>query len=91
MGHLHDTKNERRNKHFNYKERLRIEVMNKEKLGTLEISKAIGCSQRSVQRELKRGKVMQLESSTWIYYETYSADISQNRYEQENQSKGDYT
>ncbi|HHW46987.1 MAG TPA: IS30 family transposase [Clostridiaceae bacterium] len=88
MGHLHHINNERRNKHFTYKERLRIEVMHKEKLGTLEISKAIGCSQRSVQRELKRGKVTQLDSGTWIYYETYSADLSQNRYEQENQSKG---
>jgi IS30 family transposase len=88
MGHLYDTKNDRKNKHFTYRERLRIEIMHKEKIGTLEISKAIGCSQRSVQRELKRGKVTQLDSSTWNYYETYSADISQNRYEQGNQNKG---
>ena len=88
MGHLHNISKERRNKHFSYKERLRIEVMNKEKKSTLEISKEIGCSQRSVQRELKRGKVTQLEGTRWIYYETYCADRSQNRYDQESQSKG---
>lgn len=87
MGHLHDSKNERKNKHFTYKERLRIEVMHKAKRGTLEISETIGCSQRSVQRELKRGKVNQLNGTTWLYYETYSADISQNHYDQESQSK----
>ena len=88
MGHLHNTNNGRKNKHFTYRERLRIEVMHKEKQSTLKISQAIGCSQRSVQRELKRGKVRQLNGTKWIYYETYSADISQNRYEEEKQSKG---
>lgn len=88
MGHLHHNKVERKNKHFTYKERLRIEVMHKEKVGTLEIGEAIRCSQRSIQRELQRGKVTQLDGSTWIYYESYSADISQNRYEQLGQSKG---
>jgi IS30 family transposase len=88
MGHLHNTNNERKNKHFTYKERLRIEVMHRAKCGTLEISTVIGCSQRSVQRELKRGEVTQLDSNTWIYYKTYSADISQNHYDQECQSKG---
>lgn len=84
MGHLHHTKDGRKNKHFTYKERLRIEVMHKEKLGTKKISEAIGCSQRSVQWELKRGSVTQLNGSTWIYYESYSADIGHNRYERQN-------
>lgn len=88
MGHLHHIKNQRKNKHFTYKERLRIEIMHKERMGTLKISESIGCSQRSVQRELKRGKVTQLNGTTWLYYESYSADIAQNRYEQESQSKG---
>jgi IS30 family transposase len=87
MGHLHHIKNERKNKHFTYKERLRIEVMNKQKGGTLEISKAIGCSQRSIQRELKRGKVEQVTTAL-IYYETYCAEIGQNRYEHGSQVKG---
>ncbi len=88
MGHLHDINNERKRKHFTYKERLRIEVMYKEKVSTLKIAEAIGCSRRSIQRELRRGKVTQLDGRTWIYYESYSADISQNRYEQESQGKG---
>jgi transposase, IS30 family len=88
MGHLHNNKDQRKNKHFTYKERLRIEIMHKEKKGTLKISESIGCSQRSIQRELKRGKVTQLNGTTWFYYESYSADIAQNRYEQESQSKG---
>jgi transposase, IS30 family len=88
MGHEHHNKDGRKNKHFTYKERLRIEVMHKGKAGTMAISEAIGCSQRSIQRELKRGKVTQLDGATWVYYESYSADISQNRYEQFSQSKG---
>jgi transposase, IS30 family len=62
--------------------------MRKEKMGTLKISESIGCSQRSIQREFKRGKVTQINGSTWLYYESYSADIAQNRYEQQSQSKG---
>jgi IS30 family transposase len=88
MGHLHHIKDERKNKHFTYKERLRIEVMHKEKLGTKEISEAIGCSQRSIQRELKRGKVTLLNGHDWLYYESYSADMGQNRYERQRQGKG---
>jgi transposase, IS30 family len=88
MGQQHHNNDERKSKHFTYKERLRIEVMRKERADTTAISKAIGCSQRSIQRELKRGRVTQLDGETWIYYESYSADISQNRYEQLSQSKG---
>jgi IS30 family transposase len=88
VGHLHHNKDQRKNKHFTYKERLIIEIMRKGKMGTLKISEAIGCSQRSIQRELKRGKVTQLNGATWLYFESYSADISQNRYEQESQCKG---
>jgi IS30 family transposase len=88
LGHLHHIKDERKNKHFTYRERLRIEVMFKERKGTLAISEAIGCNQRSVQRELKHGKVKQINGTTWLYYDSYSAEIGQNRYERQSQGKG---
>ena len=88
MGQIDDSNKGRKRKHITYKERLRIEVMNKGKAGTKEISEAIGCSQRNIQRELGRGQVTQLEGSTWIYYKSYSADAGQNRYEQLSRGKG---
>jgi IS30 family transposase len=88
LGHLHHIKDERKNKHITYKERLRLEVMRKEHQGTLAISIAIGCCQRSIQRELLHGQVTQLDGSSWLYYKSYSADIGQNRYERQSQGKG---
>ncbi|MFO7636790.1 MAG: helix-turn-helix domain-containing protein [Clostridia bacterium] len=88
MGHLHCSTIERKNKHLTYKDRLSIETMNNEKKSTEEISKVIVCSRRTIQRELKKGRVTLLDGQTWIYYEGYSAEVAQNRYEENKQAKG---
>lgn len=88
MGHLHCSSNNRKNKYLTFTERIWIEVMYKDKKSTREISEAIGHSQRTVQRELKRGMVTQLDGSTWIYYETYSSDVAQNKHEERCAAKG---
>jgi transposase, IS30 family len=88
MGQVHLSRPGRKNKHLTYRERLRIEVMLKEKKGALEISKAIGCSRRTIEREKHRGKVTQFNGVHWIYYEIYSADAGQNCYERNGQGKG---
>lgn len=88
MEHIYHTKALRKNKHMTYSDRLLMEVLHKEKKATKEISEAIGVSQRTIQREMRRGAVQLLEGSTWIYYITYSADVGQNLYNRLGQNKG---
>lgn len=80
MGHQHCTGKSPRNKHLTYRDRLRIEIMRKEKKSTRDISEALKCSQRTIQREIQRGLVQQLNGSTWQYYDVYNADYAQNDY-----------
>lgn len=87
MGQLHFISAERKNKHLSYRERLRIEVMLKAKQGTKEISQAIGCSQRTVQREQQRGQIQQL-STALEYFHVYDADYAQNDYIGKHEGKG---
>ena len=47
------------------------------KQGTRAIAEVVGCSQRTIQRELERGRVQQLDVAAWLYYETYSAEKAQ--------------
>lgn len=87
MGHLHCNSKRKKNKHLDYKERLRIEVLHKEGKDTDEISKAIGCNQRTIQRELKRGEVV-LVTPLWEEYCSYGAEIAQNKYMGAMEGKG---
>jgi IS30 family transposase len=54
--------------------------MLKEKKRPCEIAEELACSKRTVEREIKRGQVQQLEGSTWLYKKVYSADVAQNDY-----------
>jgi len=87
MGHLHCSRGTHKNKHLNYRDRLRMEVLLKEKKGTLEISEAIGCSQRTVQRERRRGQVRLLNTHL-EQYQVYDADFAQNDYIKKHECKG---
>ena len=80
MGHLNYNKETRKNKHLTYRERLKVEIMLKGRKKTDEISREIGCSKRTIQRERKRGQVQQLRGETLEYYYRYDADVAQNRY-----------
>ena len=80
MGHQHCTVKLTKNKHLTYRDRLKIEVMLKEKKSSKEIATALSCSQLTVQREMQRGQVEQLNGYTWEYYAVYDADYAHNDY-----------
>jgi len=88
VGHQHCTVKSRKNKHLTYRERLRIEVMLKDKKNSKEIAAGLSCSQRTIQREIRRGMVQQLNGATWQYYRVYNADYAQNDYAGQRGSSG---
>lgn len=75
-------------KHLNYTERTQIERWyNIEKKTCTEIAKLLNKSVRTIQREIKRGKVKNLTSELIEIY-VYSADVSQQKYDYYIHSKG---
>lgn len=80
MGHQHCTVKSTKNKHLTYRDRLRIELMLKDKKNSKDIAIALSCSQRTIQREIHRGQVKQLNGATWQYYMVYNADCAHNDY-----------
>ena len=80
MGHQHCTVKSSKNKHLTYRDRLRIEVMLKEKKKSQEIAAVLSRSQRTIQREIHRGQVQKLNGATWQYYMAYDADVAHNDY-----------
>mgnify|MGYP000969146048 CR=1 FL=1 len=51
------------------------------------IAEAVGCSESTIRRELKRGRVKQLTSQL-TEYESYSADVAQQDYDYQASAKG---
>jgi len=47
----------------------------------------IGCSESTIRRELKRGRVLQL-STDWVEYKSYCADMAQRDYDYQATAKG---
>jgi IS30 family transposase len=80
VGHEHCNVKFAKNKHLKYRDRLRIEGMLKEKKKSQEIAEALACSKRTIEREIKRGQVQQLDGETWLYKMVYDADVAQNDY-----------
>lgn len=66
-------------KHLTWNERLQIEALVKAKLRPREIAEVIGCTVRTIYRELQRGACDLLDGTTYKTYRSYSAQISQNR------------
>lgn len=88
MGHTHCSGERKQYKHLTYRDRLRIEIYLREKQSSAEIAAKIGVSQRTIQREIKRGQVQQLNGATWEYYWRYDADVAQNGYRTRQEGKG---
>ncbi len=80
------TKN-RKGKHLNLKEREKIETLRKEKMSAAEIAVRIGCSKRTIERELKRGTVELLNSDLTTRME-YSSQVGQLEYDKRASAKG---
>lgn len=81
-----NTKN-RKGKHLNYEERIKIEALSKIGMKSEKIAKEIGCSGRTVRRELAKGRVELLNSDLTTRIE-YSADIGQNKHNYAATGKG---
>lgn len=64
-------------RHFRPDDRIAIQALYKAGHSQREIAKEIGCSQSSISRELKKGKVQQLDGATYIFYYTYDASTAQ--------------
>ena len=73
--------------HLKEKERYQIEALVKAKKAVKEIAEIIGCSRRTIEREMKRGKVVQL-TSEYEYVEVYKADVGQRVHEERAKNKG---
>ena len=96
MEQLNYSTNAKKFNHLNYNKRLQIEALYKAGNKPYEISKIIGYSKRTVEREIKRGKVKQRRAKYDYYgdirgyseYMTYSAEIAQQDYEVKSTAKG---
>ena len=75
-------------KHITYAERTMIERWhNKEKLSKREIANRLNKSERTIRREIKKGMTINLTSNL-EEIKVYSADISQQQYEENLRAKG---
>ncbi len=81
-----NTKNEK-GKHLTYEKRIKIEALSKAGMKSEEIGRQIGCSGRTVRRELQKGMVELLNSDLTTRKE-YSADIGQQKHEYAGTGKG---
>lgn len=87
MSHLNYTTKNRKGKHLNYEERIKIETLSKIGMKSEEIAKEIGCSGRTVRRELAKGRTKLLNSDLTTRVE-YSADIGQKKHDYAGTGKG---
>lgn len=77
----------RKGKHLKESEKYKIEALVKENMPSYEIAKRLGRDRRTIERELRRGRI-ELVDSEWIYKEMYCADVAQRRYEEAARNKG---
>ena len=77
----------KKKKHLNEKDRYQIEALLKAKKKAREIGEIIGCSKRTIEREIKRGEVTQL-TSEYEYVQLYKADAGQRVHEERARNKG---
>ena len=87
MGQENNTTKRRERKHLNYEERIKIEALYRAGLPVSDIMRQLGRSERTIERELAKGKVEQITSEL-VVYTTYSADVGQREYEKRGSAKG---
>lgn len=87
MSQLNDNTKRKKGKHLNYEERIKIETLSKIGLKSEEIAKQIGCSGRTIRRELAKGRTELLNSDLTTRTE-YSADIGQQKHDYAGTGKG---
>ena len=87
MAHLNNTTKNEKGKHLNYEKRIKIEALSKAGLKSEAIAQQIGCSGRTVRRELSRGRI-ELLNSDYTTRIGYSADIGQQKHDYNATAKG---
>lgn len=87
MEQKHYTTKNRKGKHLNYEERIKIETLSKIGMKSDKIAVEIGCSGRTVRRELAKGRTQLLNSDLTTRTE-YSADIGQQKHDYAATGKG---
>ena len=65
--------------HLTWENRIAIESLLKAKVSAAKIAEVVGCSKRTVYREIQRGLCEQLNGTTYEMYTIYSAQKAQNR------------
>lgn len=87
MDRLNNTTKRGKGKHLNYEKRIKIEALNKAGLKSEAIGAIIGCSGRAIRNELKKGKVVLLNSDLTTR-EEYSADVGEQKHRYAGTGKG---
>lgn len=87
MSRLQYNTENRKGKHLTYEERIKIETLSKLGIKSEEIANQIGCSGRTVRRELAKGRTELLNSDLTTRVE-YSADIGQQKHDYAGTGKG---
>ena len=77
-------------KHILRDDRYVIEQMLNANQEKVEIIKVIGCSQKTLERELKRGEWEYLDDRTWEMKKKYSWDVAQRKHDENAKNKGRY-
>ena len=81
------TVDRRKGKHVTWDDRQTIEAMVKDGIPSVSIASMLGRSLRTIQRELKRGKVIHIDTEL-REYETYSCERAQQDYDINATAKG---
>ena len=87
MSHINNNTEHRKSKHLNYEKRIKIEALYKAGMKSEEIGRQIGCSGRTIRRELNKGMVELLNSDLTKRIE-YSADIGEQKHKYAGTGKG---
>ena len=88
MKQLNNNTKNRKGKHLNYEERIKLEVLFAEGLTPLQIGKKLGGrSRRTIEREIAKGLVKQRDSQ-WREYKCYSAELGQKIHDEKASNKG---
>ena len=87
MGQEKYSTKERKGKHLNYEERIKLEALYRSGLRPSGIGLQLKRSKRTIERELAKGKVELLHSDLTAY-ETYSAEVGQMEYDRRATGKG---
>lgn len=87
MEHLNNTTKVTKNKHLNYEKRLKIEALHKAGMKSKEIALQIGCKERTIRRELNKGKV-ELLNTDLTKRKEYSAEVGEQKHKYAGTAKG---